>query len=139
MRIFEAIMAGIKKSPLQEFGEWISRRDDNDEGDKSCVMGAMALGALTPEQFEGQALDEVDGDDLNEMLMDIYPKLKRRRRCPAKDCSQVAPAVNTMMHLNDDHKWSRERIAKWIDKPKQVENTVQAVITKGVGGELTLG
>jgi hypothetical protein len=35
------------------------------------------------------------------------------RHCPA-GCHKFLPIAALMVHLNDDHHWSREQIAEWI-------------------------
>jgi hypothetical protein len=35
------------------------------------------------------------------------------RRCPA-GCRKQVPVAAMIVHLNDDHQWTRERIARWL-------------------------
>jgi hypothetical protein len=35
------------------------------------------------------------------------------RHCPG-GCRKFLPIAALMVHLNDDHEWSRERIAEWV-------------------------
>lgn len=39
----------------------------------------------------------------------------RVRRCPEAGCIKQLLLDSLIIHLNDDHRWSRERIAGWID------------------------
>jgi hypothetical protein len=41
------------------------------------------------------------------------------RRCPhGNDCKKTLSLAAIMVHLNDDHKWSREQIAQWLESLK---------------------
>ena len=41
------------------------------------------------------------------------------RKCPGGDgCKKTLSLAAIMVHLNDDHKWSREDIAGWIETLK---------------------
>ena len=41
------------------------------------------------------------------------------RRCPGGDgCKKTLSLAAIMVHLNDDHRWSREDIAGWIETLK---------------------
>ncbi len=66
-------------------------------------------------------------------LTDLFPALKTTKRsCPApfspKCPSPPAKLAldRLVIHLNDDHKWSRERIADWLET-LPVDLTIQAV------------
>jgi hypothetical protein len=41
------------------------------------------------------------------------------RKCPGGDgCRKTLSLAAIMVHLNDDHKWSREDIAVWLETLK---------------------
>ena len=41
------------------------------------------------------------------------------RKCPGGDgCKKSLSLAAILVHLNDDHKWSREQIAGWLDNLK---------------------
>ena len=41
------------------------------------------------------------------------------RKCPhGNDCRKTLSLAAIMEHLNDDHKWSREDIAQWLETLK---------------------
>lgn len=56
------------------------------------------------------------GSILNELLK-ICPGLARiARPCPVSPCDYPRRPLNeVIVHLNDGHKWSREKIAEWLD------------------------
>jgi hypothetical protein len=37
------------------------------------------------------------------------------RHCPEAGCRKQLLLDSLIIHLNDDHRWSRERIADWVD------------------------
>ena len=41
------------------------------------------------------------------------------RRCPA-GCKKQIPIGAMIVHLNDDHRWTREQIADWLEHPPTV-------------------
>lgn len=124
----DAIRAGIDLVPTQAFG-W------SGDSFSACVLwtGRRAIG-----------LNEGD-------LVDLYPDLLTVTQCP--ECEFTAPLkdrdfgeMGVLVHLNDDHQWSRERIAAWLqaeeDKRGYVTITESvepkslppALVTVGVNG-----
>lgn len=90
----EAIRLGCLVSPIQMFDDlYVS-----DDGRESCVYGAMALGQ------GARGYDDVI--DLAEELV-----VARDEDCP--ECGRGDE--DTLVHLNDYHRWSRERIADWLE------------------------
>lgn len=77
----------------------------------TCAVGAgltaVFAGDLSPDDIE--MLDECD-------LLPLFPYLGEVRDSLA--CSECESAtgtlLNTIYHLNDDHRWTRERIADWL-------------------------
>jgi len=91
MTLSEAMRLGAMLKP-QGFGIW--RRNE-----ASCAMDAV-----------------VDGSGATwEMLSQQFPILKiGQLRCPV--CQSWNTNVGSViMHLNDHHRWTRERIADWIE------------------------
>lgn len=47
-----------------------------------------------------------------------FPYMKERAECPVAGCEQVPKRLRDMIgvvvHLNDDHRWTREAIADWL-------------------------
>lgn len=92
---------GIARRPRQAFGAYY-------EGTRaSCALGAA---------YEG--LYPLPGD-----VGPLRPKHMERlfdcleysiRRCPA-GCRKSVPLAALIVHLNDDHRWTREHIAEWLD------------------------
>lgn len=99
VELANAIMAGVHRRPLQSFGDYYGP-----EGG-SCALGAAYEGIiLLPRHVER-----------------FHPKVWRlfhiledvSRSCP-EGCKKHIPIGALIVHLNDDHHWSRERIAEWV-------------------------
>lgn len=79
----------------------------------SCAMGAVMVGKGGPV-----------GACYYPALEAEYPFLREKSACPA--CDKGAPfgvwskqrqgrALAVIVHLNNDHRWTREKIADWIE------------------------
>lgn len=94
----EAIRSGCRKFPKQYFGALM---DTWPNATATCAMGAAIEGG---------------GWDRN----NIGPAPKK---CPAcgveRSCERGgysgSPSFSAIAHLNDDHRWTREAIADWLD------------------------
>lgn len=89
IRPSEAIRLGCLVLPVQEFG---SAGDGRQTG---CVHAAAISGGNV---FLSNVWTDTFGDG-------PLPA------CPEPDCRRDGHAL----HLNDDHRWSRERIADWLE------------------------
>lgn len=98
MRLSEAIRLGAMLKP-QAFGDlW------RDGGRTSCALGAAyeALGF-------GPGSDVEDNEHVPRGIRDF---LEEPSACPV--CKRENRIGLTVTHLNDAHKWTRERIADWV-------------------------
>ena len=99
VELAQAIRAGIERRPTQSFGEYF--------GENGC---SDALGAA----YEGIFLLPRDVRGYHPRVWRLFDLLENTaRRCPAA-CHKHLPIAALMVHLNDDHHWSREQIADWI-------------------------
>jgi hypothetical protein len=96
----QAIRRGIDRRPDQAFGEYYHGHG------ASCALGAAYEG-LYRLPFEVQGIVAKDLWRYYECLDFVI------RRCP-DDCHKQLPLGALIVHLNDDHRWSRERIADWV-------------------------
>ncbi len=104
-KLYEAIRLGSMLRP-QTFNEYFG-------ADTSCVLGAAieGCGMTCPAMFSA------------------FPILVQTEFCPAcpKETSNSAHVNRVMIHLNDDHRWTRERIADFVasiepaDSPEEEE------------------
>ena len=93
--------------PEQAFGDYYRGRH------ASCALGAAYEGMYRLPQ---QAANIRPTKDL-EWFFDCLEGSVRK--CPGGDgCKKSLSLAAILVHLNDDHKWSREQIASWLDNLK---------------------
>lgn len=103
MRLSEAIFLGSKLIP-QAFGQLYDWAWDNVtmkvHKHSSCALGS-AMDACGEERLFG--------------IEERYPWAYEAAPTPCPACSNVGSfAVGMIPHLNDTHRWSREKIADWV-------------------------
>ena len=99
-QLAEAIITGTQRRPAQSFGSYFGP-----EGG-SCALGAAFEGIyLLPEHAEGTHPERLD------RFFHCIDYVARR--CPA-GCKKSVPLGALIVHLNDDHRWTREQIASWL-------------------------
>jgi hypothetical protein len=109
MKLNEAIRLGAMLKPQ-------SYKDLLDPGGRTCALGA-AVDALGLYRNNADFAFELHD------LFTRYPFIHKASRCPA--CLPVVGFVrrrlnweydveDVIAHLNDDHEWTRERIADWV-------------------------
>lgn len=114
MRLSEAIKLGAMLKP-QGFGDY----QTGDGG--ACALGS-ALDAV------GVAADKQNGlTDLSLALR--FPAVNTPATCPWKLCRDTfAHEIGSVItHLNDDHCWTRERIADWVATVEPQETTSDGI------------
>jgi hypothetical protein len=85
----------------QAFGQYFS-----DDGG-SCALGAA---------YEGAYVLPEDVHTIRPRLDRLFDCLENvRRRCPV-GCNKRLPLNAIILHLNDDHHWTREQIVEWLRK-----------------------
>jgi hypothetical protein len=103
----EAIRFGARRRSEQAFGEYYQGRH------ASCALGAAYEGIYRLPEEVGQ----------------LHPKRLERlfdclegtiRACP-EGCRKRVILAAMIIHLNDDHRWDRERIAAWVAGAPQAE------------------
>ena len=123
MTLNEAIRRGCLKFPKQAFNKF-----HGDDGLSACVIAAVYVGdnerRYTDREFHQSAY------------------------CPVGPCesftdgllvrsSSPDTVMRVMVHLNNDHRWSREAIAEWADPqpdlhvPMPTVKAPEAVVTHG--------
>jgi hypothetical protein len=101
VRLSEAIRLGSMLKP-QTFGVF-----SDDEG--TCALGAA-------NEARGRCADDSD------VLTEAYEL--SARVCPVADCTAfVQGEDNIIPHLNDTHRWTRERIADWVQTIEDAQAT----------------
>jgi hypothetical protein len=82
---------------------WANQKPSQTEGTKTFVSNVWGSNAKEP-----TVLAE---------LKKAVPALDQPSQCPiVKECiSRHGTLASIIIHLNDDHKWSRERVADWLE------------------------
>lgn len=110
VELAKAILAGARRRPLQSFGEYFGP-----EGG-SCALGAA---------YEGVHLLPRHVEHFHPKVWRIFHVLDNvSRHCP-EGCKKHIPIGAMIVHLNDDHHWSRERIAEWLTGEVADQKTTQ--------------
>jgi hypothetical protein len=100
LELAAAIRLGAARRPVQAYGNYFEGRRS------SCALGAAYEGIYRlPELAESLRPRHL------ERLFDCLENTIRN--CP-EGCRKRLPLGPLIVHLNDDHQWSRERIAGWV-------------------------
>ena len=125
MRLSEAIRLGAMLKPRQAFGAWL------DEDGGTCAIGA-ALDAFGALNADGTA----DEQKWAEAVKCVRPTTFIPNACPA--CFRTSDRVDdTMRHLNNHHRWTREQIADWVESIERTLEAPQSVAAADPGVSLT--
>ncbi len=100
-QLADFIRAGSARGP-QCFGSYF------DERGGSCALGAVYEGVYHLPREHGRLVP----DHLERLFRCLDEMTKS---CPA-GCSKRLPLASMIVHLNDDHRMSREQIAEWLTK-----------------------
>jgi hypothetical protein len=99
VELAEAILTGVLRRPRQSFGAYFGP-----EGG-SCALGAA---------YEGIHLLPRDVRGFRPRVWRLFDILENVSRVCPEGCRKRIPLAPMIVHLNDDHQWSRERIAQWV-------------------------
>lgn len=124
MKLSEAIRIGSKQRPQAFYLLFASKWVDTSRGPRlesyaSCAWGAALEGAglINPAIDDDHDYDEFieEFDGLVDAHLDedgVITKIQ----CAVADCEHNRYDIPYLVeHLNDDHKWSREKIAEWLE------------------------
>ena len=104
IELADAIAAGARRRPRQAFGEYFS------DAGGSCALGAAYEGAYALPR------DPHEAHGIRPRMDRLFDCLENvRRRCP-EGCNKRLPLNSIILHLNDDHHWTREQIVEWLRK-----------------------
>jgi len=104
-QLAEFIRAGARRGP-QCFGSYF------DEQGGSCALGAVYEGVYHLPREHGQVVP----NHLERLFRCLDEVTKR---CP-RGCAKRLPLAALIVHLNDDHRLSREEIAEWLAQESAV-------------------
>ena len=95
------IRDGIRRRPDQAFGDYYKGRS------ASCALGA-AYEAMY------RLPDDPSGQHPTRDLDWFFECLDTVKRCPAEGCKKRLFLAALIVHLNDDHRWTRDDVATWL-------------------------
>lgn len=99
----QAILQGVVSRPQQSFGQYFEGRR------ASCALGAAYEGMYRlPREAQGIRPHH---------LARLFECLENSLRSCPEGCKKRLPLGAMILHLNDDHQWTRERIAHWVAPP----------------------
>ena len=101
----EYIRAGSTRGP-QCFGSYF------DDKGGSCALGAVYDAVYHQPRQHGKLIT----DHLERLFRSLDEVTKR---CPHEGCKKRLPLAPMLVHLNDDHVWTREQIADWLTAESQ--------------------
>ncbi len=103
----QAILNGVVRRPEQAFGEYF-------EGCRaSCALGAA---------YEGMYPLPRDAEGIRPRhLGRLFDCLENTLRSCPEGCKKRLALGAMILHLNDDHHWTRELIAQWVAPPAKPE------------------
>ena len=96
----EAILHGSSHRPDQAFGHYFEGRR------ASCALGAA---------YEGMYRLPLEATGVRPLGLDrLFDCLENTLRTCPEACKKRLALGAMILHLNDDHHWTRERIAAWV-------------------------
>jgi hypothetical protein len=96
----EAIRHGVLSRPDQAFGNYFEGRR------ASCALGAA---------YEGMYRLPREAQDIRPRhLARLFECLEHSVRACPEGCKKRLALGAMILHLNDDHQWTREKIAQWV-------------------------
>jgi hypothetical protein len=127
-------LLGVLRDCAGEVGEVCGGNRRHDQEASLKLSGAIRLGAMLKPQGFGDRSADADGitscalgaaydaagimdahrvwDDLA-VLFPILERFVGDVKCPV--CDDLGEHDSAIPHLNDDHKWTREQIADWVE------------------------
>jgi hypothetical protein len=96
----EAILHGTESRPDQAFGHYFEGRR------ASCALGAA---------YEGMYWLPRDAGNIRAVKLErLFDCLENTLRSCPEGCKKRLALGSMILHLNDDHQWTREKIAAWV-------------------------
>lgn len=82
----------------------------------STITKACALSAAFAAAFGTRVIGD---PNVERAVSRQWPGLSKMRTCPQSQCMKREPIDDLIVHLNDRHFWSRNRIADWVETLEQ--------------------
>lgn len=106
------IREGMTKRTDQAFGDYFSGQN------ASCALGAAYEAMYRLPREGGHPTRDLDW---------FFDCLDTVKACPADGCKKKLFLAAILVHLNDDHLWTRDQIADWLEKNGNGSRPVAAV------------
>lgn len=127
LKLSEAISLGAMLRP-QAFGELV-------EEIAPGVFGTCAFGAAEEAISHDFEIGVADATSEIASVYAVYgPLLKRWSLCPV--CTHGEEIAQIVHHLNDWHRWTRERIAEWVATIEPQDVATEPVVERAVARAL---
>jgi hypothetical protein len=105
VELAQAILSGAARRPEQAFGEYFEGRR------ASCALGAA---------YEGMYHLPRDAQGIRPRHLErLFDCLENTLRSCPEGCKKRLALGAMILHLNDDHHWTREAIAQWVAPPAE--------------------
>lgn len=121
MKLSEAIRLGAMLRP-QAFGDFVKRYPDSKSG--LLVSATCALGAAC--EAAGISIDAFDSLTISQE-MEMFPLHAKSVHFPCQ-CRGFLRLRAAVAHLNDHHRWTRERIADWVEEQERLLEAPQVEV-----------
>jgi hypothetical protein len=112
MKLSEAIRLGAMLKP-QGFG----LGSGNPRAEATCALGAAYEAARVTGSWPS--------------LLLVFPQLKHIEELACPVCRDKQDGL--IAHLNDDHRWSREQIADWVEQIERAQEPTSQPVSVEVG------
>ncbi len=97
----EFIRNGAHTRTEQAFGDYFTGQN------ASCALGAAYEAMYRLPLKPGHPTRDLDW---------FFDCLDTNTSCPAEGCKKRLFLAAIIVHLNDDHRWTREQIAQWLER-----------------------
>ena len=136
MKLSEAIRKGCQAIPDQAVGDYFGEKQTNPPQETTLVLTACALGAAAYGTFGVRCFINQSMKNFDDILHKEYEVLSQESiQCPADEkcdfherlCFKEKHSLyGLIVHLNDDHTWTRERVADLVERAyESAEETAQ--------------
>lgn len=124
MRLSEAMRLGAMLHP-QCFGALTDFRG-------TCALGAAVAAANCPVVGRAAGTESTRSGDRSDLAVQVPNEWGAvlAAVCDCPDCGSSRSGHRLIAHLNDDHRWTREQIADWVETIERHEASTAAAAVR---------